>query len=50
MKDASAILAKAKKIRDIIPEATVNLETTAPVCSKSIKFLSDNRINVIWGT
>jgi len=47
MKDANAILEKADKIRKTVPGATITLETTAPVCSKSTKFLSDNEIEVI---
>lgn len=46
MKDANAILEKADKIRKIVPSATITLESTAPVCSKSTKFLSDNGIEV----
>ena len=48
MKDANAILEKADKIRKTVPGATITLETTAPVCSKSTKFLSDNGIEVKW--
>ncbi|WP_300464731.1 hypothetical protein [Desulfobacula sp.] len=47
MKDASVILEKAGKIKRITPDATITLETTAPVCSKSTKFLTDNGIDVI---
>ena len=46
MKDAAVILEKADKIRKTVPGATITLETTAPVCSKSTKFLSDNGIEV----
>ena len=48
MKDANAILEKADKIKMTVPGATITLETTAPVCSKSTKFLSDNGIEVKW--
>jgi hypothetical protein len=47
IKDANAILEKADKIKKTVPGATITLETTAPVCSKSTKFLSDNGIEVI---
>ena len=47
MKDAKAILEKADKIKTTVPGATIKLETTAPVCSKSTKFLSDNGIEII---
>ena len=43
MKDASVILEKAEKIRKTSPGVTIKLETTAPVCSKSTKFLSLDR-------
>ena len=48
MKDAAVILEKAGKIRKTAPGATITLETTAPVCSKSTKFLSENGIEVKW--
>jgi len=47
MKDANAILEKANKIRTAASGATITLETAAPVCSKSTKFLSDNGIEII---
>ena len=47
MKDAAAILDKVDRIKKAVPDATITLETTAPVCSKSTKFLSDNGIEVI---
>ena len=47
MKDARAVLDKVMKIRNEIPGADVALRTTAPVCSKSVRFLEDNGIAVI---
>jgi len=47
MKDALAIVEKAKKIKEKVPKASIFLETTAPVCSKSIKFLNDNDVEVL---
>lgn len=47
MKDSAGILEKARKIKKIVPGAVISLETTAPVCSKSTKFLSDNAIGII---
>nr|WP_319574890.1 hypothetical protein [uncultured Desulfobacter sp.] len=47
MKDAAVILGKADKIMKAVPGATISLETTAPVCSKSTKFLSNNGIEII---
>ena len=45
MKDAAVILKKAATIKESVPSAAVTLETTAPICSKSIKFLKKNGIN-----
>ncbi len=47
MKDAKAILNKVDKIKEKIPNASVCFETTAPVCSKSIKFLEENSVEII---
>ncbi len=46
MKDAKGILDKANKIKDKDSNALVSLETTAPVCSKSIQFLNKKEIAV----
>ncbi len=47
MKDALAIIKKAKKIKEKEPNAIVTLQTSAPVCSKSIKFMKDKEIGVL---
>ena len=47
MKDALAILKKAEKIKEKALNARVIVETSAPVCSKSIQFLKDNGIRVV---
>jgi hypothetical protein len=47
MKDALGILKKVEKIKDKIQGASVILETSAPVCSKSIKFLKENGVDVV---
>ena len=47
MKDAVTILKKAEKIKEKSLNAWVVVETNAPVCSKSIKFLKDNGISVV---
>ena len=47
MKDALGILKKAEKIKEKVPNASVTLKTSAPVCSKSIKFLEDNNIEAL---
>ena len=44
MKDALTILKRAEKIKEKALNALVMVETNAPVCSKSIKFLKDNGI------
>lgn len=47
MKDAAVILQKAKTIKRKVPGASVVLETTAPVCSKSVHFLQMHHIVVV---
>lgn len=46
MKDGQNILSKIEKIRLKAPKMSVELETTAPVCSKTEKFLRENGIAV----
>ena len=50
MKDALIILKKVEQIKKKVPGASVFLETNAPVCSKSIKFLEENDIDVVTAT
>lgn len=47
MKDAKAILKKVGAIKARVPDAAVSLETTAPVCSKSIQFLEEHDVTVV---
>ncbi len=47
MKDALTIIKKIEKIKEKIQSASVVLETSAPVCSKSIKFLKENGVDVV---
>ena len=47
MKDALTILKKIELIKEKIQNASVILETSAPVCSKSIKFLKKNGVDVL---
>jgi len=47
MKDAVTILNKVAKIKEKVSQASVILETTAPVCSKSIQFLNENGVEII---
>jgi len=47
MADGKKIAEKAEKIRQKLPSAKVMLQTTAPVCSKTIQFLENSGIQVI---
>lgn len=47
MKDALIILKKAETIKKQVMDARVALETNAPVCSKSIKFLEENNVKIL---
>ena len=47
MKDGLRILDQANRIQAILPAVRVSVETNAPVCSKTNKFLSDHHINII---
>lgn len=47
MKDGEKILDKACKIKALIPDAEVNVSTTAPVCSKTRKFLAGHNIRIM---
>lgn len=47
MADGRKILEKARKIQEVDPTATIALKTTAPICSKTSKFLEDEGIRVV---
>ena len=47
MADGEKILAKAATILEAKPGCRIMLKTTAPVCSKTLKFLGDQGIEVI---
>lgn len=47
MKDGYNIIGKAKKIRSKVPDVTIDVETTAPVCSKTRRLLFDNNIDIV---
>ena len=47
MKDALIILKKVEKIKEKVQDASIVVETTAPVCSKSIKFLEENGVDIL---
>ncbi len=49
MADGKKILEKALKIQKIQPAVRVVLHTTAPVCSKTIRFLDSEKIQVVSG-
>ncbi len=46
MKDGANILQEVKAIQNEYPTKKINLYTNAPVCSKTIAFLSENEILV----
>ena len=46
MKDGESILKKVSKIRARVPDARIGVQTRAPVCSKTRKFLEDRGIRV----
>ena len=47
MKDALIILKKIERINETVPNASVFLETNVPICSKSIKFLEENNVEIL---
>lgn len=46
MSDGKKITEKAETIKKHKPATKVSVKTTAPVCSKTIKFLSENGIEI----
>jgi len=47
MKDSKQILEIANKILSYKPNYKIKLLISGPICSKSIKFLSENKIEII---
>ncbi len=47
MSDGRKILEKAKRIIDVHPQSKVSLKISAPLCSKTKKFLEDNKIEIL---
>jgi hypothetical protein len=47
MADGKKIMEKADKIKAVKPGAKISLRSKAPVCSKTIRFLADNGIELI---
>jgi len=50
MAEGKKIVAKAEKIKEEMSTVTIALETSAPVCGKTIKFVEGDGIHVIRGT
>lgn len=46
MSDGRKILEQAKQIQKMVKGAHVMLKTNAPLCSKTIAFLKDNKISI----
>ncbi len=46
MNDGEKILDKAAKIKASVPDAVVTVSTTAPVCSKTKRFLEEQNVRV----
>jgi len=49
MADGRNILAKASILQATIPHVNIVLKTTAPVCSKTKRFLEESGIPVMYG-
>ena len=47
MKDGLNVIAKAEKIRLKAPKMEIEVETTAPVCSKTKLLLLENNIRIV---
>ena len=47
MADGKKLLEKAEKIKAIIPGIKISFKSTAPICSKTTRFLADHEINLI---
>jgi len=46
MKDGRGILAKVAKIKSSVPAARVAVQTSAPICSKTRRFLQAHGIDI----
>ncbi len=46
MNDGKKILDKILKIKVSLPDAVVSVYTTAPVCSKTIKFFEEHHVRI----
>ena len=45
--DGRKLLERAKMIKAVEPGTKISLRSTAPVCSKTIRFLADQRIELL---
>lgn len=50
MSDGRKILDKSEKIKKLQPDAKVSLKVSAPLCSKTKKFLEDHNTEIIQFT
>ncbi len=46
LKDGHKLVEKAEKIRHRLPEMSIKLKTTAPVCSKTVRYLKKEGVDV----
>lgn len=47
MKDGQRILERIKTIKKVDDKLKVSLKAAGPICSKTVKLLNDNNINII---
>jgi hypothetical protein len=47
MADGKKLVEKTDKIKKVLPGIKVSLKSTAPVCSKTIRFLADHGIELL---
>ena len=47
VKDGKKIVQKADRIREKVPGATISLQSSAPVCSKTKAMLQANKVEII---
>ncbi len=46
MADGKKIIDKANKLKEVRPGTNIVFKTSAPVCSKTTKFLNENGVNI----
>ena len=47
MKDGKKIVEQAREIQTFFPNTKVSLIISGPICSKTIRFLEENKISII---